>query len=144
MEVMIKDLMDGNPIRGRKGWREAQTEVKWRRFWVFLLSAVRLLNTDWKGQQHHFSVNNAEFRGCYADPKDHRSLHNELWKWGKWREPMYSRAGRENPFSLATIIKLMHQKCSAFVNVHKVTAGKSEGIISCVQGYKSPVNSLTV
>jgi len=28
MEVMIKDLMDGNPIRGQKGWREGQTGVE--------------------------------------------------------------------------------------------------------------------
>lgn len=43
---MIKDLMDGNPIRGRKGWREGRTGPRWRRFWVFLLSAAELQN--WK------------------------------------------------------------------------------------------------
>jgi len=46
MEVMIKDLMDGNPIRGIKGCSQAQTEAEVEEVLGFSISAVKLFNTN--------------------------------------------------------------------------------------------------
>lgn len=54
MEVMIKDLMDGNPIRGRKGWREAQTEAEVEEVLGFYIVCMQAAQYTLRGSKAPF------------------------------------------------------------------------------------------
>lgn len=54
MEVMIKDLMDGNPIIGRKGWREGQTEAEMEEVLDFSIVCSQAAQYKLKGSKAPF------------------------------------------------------------------------------------------